>query len=515
MTVWISLPHPGLFLSSTQNTQLAMLYLYPEGGRCVGEGWVRRFPSLGSSSTRVMLAFSKWLEWQEELAAEEEMCGTVGVIDREVFSESRRNVFEGRGYSVPADFSAPDFSVSNASSGMQMRHAPRQSYWAQYMQKMESMLFGTSFLVNGPAHPRPEHKVIAVDVYPFKSRIAAALSDQTVRVYDMERKVWLPNRYFHRLQQAISSVKWVPLRQNQLVVGGVNGVSVWNIQVKPSAAGRVNVNGLEFVRSNPRALPDSEGKFKPTLQLCYPAGHHHVSCMAFRADGLRLATGSSDPHSVGLVIWDFSRVGDSADGPKTAITGSMYVALDHFKSPVSAVCWSPDGRLLIVGHVDGTVRTWRTGDKSQRWSYETWTKLGGRLKSVAFSPSCRFFLLAMEKSPKIYVFSVDPVTAVVRGIQNCYETHLPVEGIAWNKQGKACIWFSDTADNLKAEYSMMALLDAAEGNALSPWTSLSMKGLESPLIHVSWYNASDENSTLLIVDGAGTFRNVPFVQRQE
>lgn len=83
-----------------------------------------------------------------------------------------------------------------------------------------------------------------------------------------------------------------------------------------------------------------------------PSGPAHaapVSCVAFRADGRRLASGSHDRR---LIVWD------TGDPPRPV----QIVELAH-RSAVTAVAFNPAAAdLLATGSADGTVAMWRVVD---------------------------------------------------------------------------------------------------------------------------------------------------------
>jgi serine/threonine protein kinase len=67
-----------------------------------------------------------------------------------------------------------------------------------------------------------------------------------------------------------------------------------------------------------------------------------IECMAFTADGSRLATGSADKTAM---LWD-------------ARTGRELLTMRGMNAPVTAVAFSPDGTRLAVGCRDGGIHIW-------------------------------------------------------------------------------------------------------------------------------------------------------------
>src|SRR4051794_41844071 len=79
-----------------------------------------------------------------------------------------------------------------------------------------------------------------------------------------------------------------------------------------------------------------------------PAHAAPISCVAFRADGLRLASGS---HDRSVIVWDTT-------DPQRAI---MVTEFAH-NAPVLSVAFNPAAAdLLATGSADGTAAVWRGG----------------------------------------------------------------------------------------------------------------------------------------------------------
>src|SRR5690349_2628980 len=80
-----------------------------------------------------------------------------------------------------------------------------------------------------------------------------------------------------------------------------------------------------------------------------PAHAAPVSCVAFRADGQRLASGS---HDRSVIVWEVAERG----GP-SVVTHLVQ------RAAITAVSWNPAAAdLLATGSADGTVAVWRVVD---------------------------------------------------------------------------------------------------------------------------------------------------------
>ena len=93
--------------------------------------------------------------------------------------------------------------------------------------------------------------------------------------------------------------------------------------------------------------------------------------MAFSPDGRRIVSGSEDQT---LKVWD-------------AETGQETLTLKGHTGSVYSVAFSPDGRRIVSGSQDGTLKVWdaETGQETLTLKGHT----GAGVTSVAFSPDGR------------------------------------------------------------------------------------------------------------------------------
>ena len=89
--------------------------------------------------------------------------------------------------------------------------------------------------------------------------------------------------------------------------------------------------------------------------------------MAFSPDGKRIVTGSQDRT---VKVWD-------------AATGQELLSLKGHTSCVTSVAFSPDGKRIVSGSQDKTVKVWDAATGQEILSLKGHT---GQVTSVAFSP---------------------------------------------------------------------------------------------------------------------------------
>jgi hypothetical protein len=116
-----------------------------------------------------------------------------------------------------------------------------------------------------------------------------------------------------------------------------------------------------------------------------PAHSAPVSCVAFRADGMRLASGSHD-HSV--IVWEIAERGRPA-------------VVAHFahRTAVTALSWNPAAAdLLATGTADGTVVVWRVVDDRPPSRMKVLSGHPGAVTSVNWMPDGQHLLCLIADS---------------------------------------------------------------------------------------------------------------------
>ncbi|KAG1882615.1 WD40-repeat-containing domain protein [Suillus subluteus] len=116
-------------------------------------------------------------------------------------------------------------------------------------------------------------------------------------------------------------------------------------------------------------------------------GHEDVLTVVYSPDMTMFATGGYGPTRAGLYehpvkIWN-------------AKTGELVVALKGHTGSVMCLAWTPDGKTLISGSVDSSIRTWSTSNWKQIAVLDeledTWNSVHG----IAISPNGRILASAL------------------------------------------------------------------------------------------------------------------------
>jgi WD40 repeat protein len=110
----------------------------------------------------------------------------------------------------------------------------------------------------------------------------------------------------------------------------------------------------------------------------YPGSVSSISSVAFSPDGKRILTGSADKT---VRVWSVA-------------SGEEMGSLIEQTGPVSSVAFSPDGKRILTGSRDGIARLWDAA--RPREEANTFVGHAGPISSAAFSPSGKFILTGSE-----------------------------------------------------------------------------------------------------------------------
>jgi WD40 repeat protein len=150
----------------------------------------------------------------------------------------------------------------------------------------------------------------------------------------------------------------------------------------------------------------------------------HVFSVAFSPDGERLATGSLDLGGLLTVkLWDLA-------GRQELMTlRARERPAPYFVFPCSIVAFSPNGKTLATGHLDGTLKLWNAGTGEE---LATLTGHAGQVQFVSYSPDGKTLATAgrVDKAVKLWDAATHQERATLKG-------HLSgVLSVAFSPDGK-------------------------------------------------------------------------------
>ena len=218
-------------------------------------------------------------------------------------------------------------------------------------------------LIRGERLVRREVSQIATSLSwcPNAEVIACSFSDDSVRLFDLRKRIWRRPRLEHVFQKDIREIVWRPMVPNTLAVACLRGVCVWTL-----------TRGSAWMRF----LKDPDGG--PILSLSWsPDGKWLASCSA-RGNVVRLY----EPEL-------------SSASPQNGVSDSLYYVQSLLSDPVrvTMLSWSPSGHYLVASTSSGSIIIWETWT----WTSETWDLAEDFVcKSMTWNGEGDVMLLAAE-----------------------------------------------------------------------------------------------------------------------
>ena len=218
-------------------------------------------------------------------------------------------------------------------------------------------------MIRGEKLLRREVSQIATNLSwcPNAEVITCAFSDDSVRLFDLRKRIWRRPRLEHVFQKDIRDIAWRPMVPNTLAVACLRGICVWRL-----------TRGSAWMRF----LKDPDGG--PILSLCWsPNGKWLASCSA-RGNVVRLF----EPEL-------------SSASPENGVSDSLYYVQSLLSDPVrvTMLSWSPSGHYLVASTSSGSVIIWETWT----WTSETWDLADDFVcKSMTWNGDGDVMLLAAE-----------------------------------------------------------------------------------------------------------------------
>ena len=165
--------------------------------------------------------------------------------------------------------------------------------------------------------------------------------------------------------------------------------------------------------------------YNSDISLFTLRGHERrVTCVAFSPDGKRIVSGSGDET---VKVWDAER-------------GRVLVVFSGHGSSVTSVAFSPDGKRIVSGSDDDTLRVW---DFEGRRALLTLPGHGAGVSSVAFSPDGKRIVSGSgDRTLKVWDAESGRELLALRGHKG------GVTSVAFNSDGKRIVSGSDD-DTLK------------------------------------------------------------------
>ena len=277
-------------------------------------------------------------------------------------------------------------------------------------------------LLNIQAH---NARIYDVTFDPSGKRIASASNDRTVKLWDSSTGVELMTLRGHK--GYVSSVAFSPDGKWIASCSGDGTVKLWdataNHEYMRIPTGGGTWQGVSFSPDGNRVLSGSRDPggwvrvwdrwTGAELMTLRGSENDTIACAKFSPDGKRIfggqirrgtiwdvSTGEQlmslsaekgyllatfSPDSKYLATWEADWSGEPHDNTITIRkkrTGAALMTLKGHEAEVQAVAFSPDGRRVVSGDLDGTINQWsmETGEKLRAWRHE------GGVLTMALSP---------------------------------------------------------------------------------------------------------------------------------
>eukprot|EP01102_Stenamoeba_stenopodia_P000907 TRINITY_DN10836_c0_g1_i1.p1 TRINITY_DN10836_c0_g1~~TRINITY_DN10836_c0_g1_i1.p1 ORF type:complete len:360 (+),score=60.92 TRINITY_DN10836_c0_g1_i1:97-1176(+) len=210
--------------------------------------------------------------------------------------------------------------------------------------------------------PLSDGPIVAFAWHWRRQLCAVALSDDTIRFFDLSTEGWSDAVLSDAMMNNITEIAWQPMAGSILAVACTSGVLIWD---------------LSDYLSKPRIL--NHGKYAP------------VSCMTWSPDGLYLAVAhdsinGASQQAATISIWEIS------------LGKATY--LQRFGRGLAYLSWSPNGCYLLAGYRNGTIRIWET----KTWTTEKWSNFTGPCQSAVWSPNSKYVVVAIAGDSSFYCF---------------------------------------------------------------------------------------------------------------
>ncbi|KAH8797612.1 quinon protein alcohol dehydrogenase-like superfamily [Flagelloscypha sp. PMI_526] len=308
-----------------------------------------------------------------------------------------------------------------------------------------------------------EDKVTSVAFSPNGKHIASGSCDKTVRIWNIGSSMQIWKLDGHR--DTVNSVAFSPSGKQVVSASTDKSVRIWDTESGKQLR-RLNghedlVRSVAFSPSGHRIVSGSRDKTvriwdaESGRKLQMLVGHSsQVTSVKFSPDGKRVVSGSDNT----MRVWD-------------AESGKKLRRLDGYGSRITSVAFSPDGQRIVSGSEDAIVRIWNEDVDTRRiWDADVDTlpilntgiskesqKLdghGSRVTSVAFSPNGRR-VVSGSYDKTVRFWDGEPSSQLRR--LNGHE--YPVSSVTFSPDGKrvvsgsydatARIWDAESGEQLR------------------------------------------------------------------
>jgi len=299
-------------------------------------------------------------------------------------------------------------------------------------------------------------------------------------------------------QKGVECVEWRPNAGSTLSVACRVGIAIWSANY-PGNLAPVRAGVVSILGTPNRGT----GARWALVDILRTGNGAPVTALSWSPCGRMLASGSK--HDASFTIWDV------AQGTGTPLRRGL--------GGISLLKWSPTGDYFVSAKLNGVFHLWETS----KWTSVPWTAAGGSVVSAMWSPDGRVLLAAFDRTTSLAAlhFAGRPPSLDVHllpldlpDIEAVSGRHGAIEKMAWDGTGeRLAITYNGAADPSQA--GLVAIFDTRQ----TPIVSTSLlgfirgPGLDAKPLSLAFHDKLKQGALLSVCWSTGICCTYPLLFR--